>query len=105
MQPPLSVLHLTCADVYASAAHGVDCAVQDEDADVPVLALVDLYGSQPMASAAAAGVSSTSSRYPGAKLRMAGLFYVHKGLYDERPGMRLLQVRVPFGGVVLGFLQ
>lgn len=62
-----------------------------EDADVPVLALVDLYGSQPVSSAAA-GAASISNRFPGAKLRMAGLFHVHKGLYDERPGMRLLQV-------------
>lgn len=65
-------------------------AVQ-EDTDVPVMALVDLYGSQPVSSAAAAA-SSLSSQYPGAKLRMAGLFHVHKGLYDERPGLKLLQV-------------
>lgn len=84
---------------------------------MPVLALVDLYGSQPVstagastagASTSAAGaatpcasyVSSSSSaisllsvQYPGAKQRLAGLHYVHKGLYDERPGMQLLQVR------------
>lgn len=65
--------------------------VLQEDTDVPVLALVDLYASQPV-SAPAAGASNLSSQYPAARLRMAGLFYVHKGLYDERPGMRLLQV-------------
>lgn len=63
---------------------------------MPVLALVDLYGSTPLSSTAAAGgtASSLSSQYSSARLRMAGLFHVHRGLYDERPGMKLLQVCV-----------
>jgi hypothetical protein len=68
-----------------------DICFMQEDTDVPVLALVDLYGSQPVPSAAA-GASRLSSQYLTARLRLAGLFLVHKGLYDERPGMKLLQV-------------
>lgn len=64
-----------------------------EDAAAPVLALVDLYGSQPTSAPATGTTSRLCSCYPGAKLRTAGLFYVHKGLYDERPGLKLLQVR------------
>lgn len=68
---------------------------------MPVLALVDLYGSQPVQTAPA-GAASSSSQFPAAKLRMAALFHVHKGLYDERPGMRLLQVGESLGQWVEG---
>uniref|UniRef100_A0A383WCS7 Uncharacterized protein n=1 Tax=Tetradesmus obliquus TaxID=3088 RepID=A0A383WCS7_TETOB len=62
-------------------------ATRQEDA-APVLALVDLYGSQP-AAAAAAGASSSS--HPAAKQRVASLLHVHRGLYSERPSMRILK--------------
>lgn len=58
-----------------------------EDA-APVLALVDLYGSQP-----ADGSNSSSGGHPAAKQRIASLYFVHQGLYSERPSMRILQVR------------
>eukprot|EP00879_Flechtneria_rotunda_P024467 GHRR01025938.1.p1 GENE.GHRR01025938.1~~GHRR01025938.1.p1 ORF type:complete len:750 (+),score=265.70 GHRR01025938.1:261-2510(+) len=58
-----------------------------QDINVPVLALVDLYGSQP----ASAG-SSNNSSHPAAKQRLASLLHVHQGLYAERPGLRILQV-------------
>jgi hypothetical protein len=58
-----------------------------EDA-APVLALVDLYGSQP--AAAAAGGSSSS--HQAAKQRVASLLFVHQGLYSERPSMKILKV-------------
>ncbi|WIA17570.1 hypothetical protein OEZ85_014397 [Tetradesmus obliquus] len=61
-------------------------ATRQEDA-APVLALVDLYGSQP--AAAAAGASSSS--HPAAKQRVASLLHVHRGLYSERPSMRILK--------------
>jgi hypothetical protein len=60
-----------------------------------VLALVDLYGSQPAAAAAGSmrsGAPSSSSSHPGAKQRVASLLFVHQGLYSERPSMRILKV-------------
>jgi hypothetical protein len=88
-------ISLTLENLPASPS----AAALQEDTDVPVLALVDLYGSTPLSSpaaAAGAGAGATASRLssqnPSARLRMAGLFHVHRGLYDERPGMKLLQV-------------
>ncbi|KAF6261454.1 hypothetical protein COO60DRAFT_1699777 [Scenedesmus sp. NREL 46B-D3] len=73
-------------------------ATRQEDA-APVLALVDIYGSQPAAGAAAGGsssarngiASSSNSSHPAAKQRVASLYYVHQGLYSERPSMKILK--------------
>ncbi|KAF8058440.1 NUP88 [Scenedesmus sp. PABB004] len=58
-----------------------------QDDSVPVLALVDVYASQP----APAGAPPSAS-HPGAKQRLASLLPVHQGLYGERPSLRILQV-------------
>jgi hypothetical protein len=86
------VLLQCCLLPYASGLLTVNIrllARLQEDA-APVLALVDMYGSQPAAAATANGSSSRS--HPAAKQRVASLYYVHQGLYSERPSMRILKV-------------
>jgi hypothetical protein len=64
-----------------------------------VLALVDIYGSQPAAAANGStsgrnGFAGSSSSHAAAKQRVASLYYVHQGLYSERPSMRILKVNI-----------
>jgi hypothetical protein len=57
--------------------------------DTPVLAIVDLYGSQPLPGD---GSSSTDSSLSSARRRLASLLFVHSELFARRPSLRVLQV-------------
>ena len=59
------------------------CALILQGDETPVVALVDVYGSEPDTHASAAS---------GQQHRHAPVTLVHQGLFANRPGLRVLQV-------------